>query len=162
MNNLKIARAANEEWLTARSIKNHNRIEKSTAQTDEMEEGQIHYNIPVSNSWGILEEDECEEMEAEKPSETDKSTKEKPNENNKKPPPPPIVITMAISEYKSFNNKIRETVGSDNYTIIYATKASRIFLKDEETYNRVQEALKRDGVAYHSYTKREERPKKFY
>lgn len=121
-----------------------------------MDEYRIQYNVPVTNSWIILGEDECEEMEPKKPTDTQK-TSDKTNDKNKKPPP--IVITMVITEYKAFNSEVKEIVGTEDYTISYSTKASRIFLNDEETYEQVRKALKQDRVAFHLYTKSEIRTK---
>lgn len=126
--------------------------EVRTKQPKSMEE--ISYNVPVFNKWGALEESNEHEDKME-----EEVTIENQNEK-KKVNMPPIVITMAIADINACNLKVKQVLGTEDYTIKYGPKETKILTYSKTAYEKMMNELKKDNAHFFTYRNRQEREKK--
>lgn len=82
------------------------------------------------------------------------------NTANKKKWAPPIVIDQQVTNYKAFADSIRETIGSDKFSIKFGRGQVRVFVENMKDHEVMIQALDKDEAIFHSFMNPETKSKK--
>nr|CAI5865070.1 unnamed protein product [Callosobruchus analis] len=80
--------------------------------------------------------------------------------NITKPRVPPIIITGEIGEYKTFINKIRSIIQSDNFNVKFNKNNAKVSISDIENFDVLRKELINSKTPHHTYTKEEDKVKR--
>nr|CAI5822384.1 unnamed protein product [Callosobruchus analis] len=80
--------------------------------------------------------------------------------NIRKPRVPPKIITGEIGEYKTFINKRRSIIQSENFNVKFNKNNAKVSISDTEKFDVLRKELIDSKTLHHTYTKEEDKHKR--
>lgn len=123
----------------------------STSKTDTGIKSTLKINVPVSNKYQALENEEEMDVQASQTNKQTLHSTEKDKTRTTKPPP--IVLHYKINSLSDFVQKLKKQI-TKGFHIKNTKNNTNIFINDTDEYRRYLKVLEAEEVNFHSYTEK--------
>lgn len=121
-------------------------------------------NISTNNRFGLLTEQDLEEMDTLNTTDGSQQLTNKQNPvtetKQKTYKPPPIILTSKIVDYPKFHQSIKESIGAEKFRVQYGTNETRIYTTDMESHTKLRISLTETNASFFTHTPKNDKPYK--